>query len=43
MNYEKKMILVTSDAWMMSRSSHQPNEPAYYFEDCRIYVAFIGS
>ena len=26
----------TSDAWLMSRSSHQPSEPAYYIEDSRI-------
>ena len=33
----KKIILGTSDAWSMSRSSHQPSDPAYYIEDCRIY------
>ena len=31
-NYEKK-ILGTSDAWTMSRLSHQPSGPAYYIED----------
>ena len=32
----KKIMLGTSDAWSMSLSSHQPSEPAYYIEDCRI-------
>ena len=35
-SYEKKIMLGTSDAWSMSRSSHRPSEPAYYIEDCRI-------
>ena len=26
-NYEKKIMLVTSDAWSMSRLSHRPSEP----------------
>ena len=34
-NYEKK-ILGTSDAWLTSRLSHRPSEPAYYIVDCRI-------
>ena len=34
--YEKKIMLVTSDAWSMSHLSHRPSEPAYYIEDCRI-------
>ena len=25
----------------MSRSSHRPNEPAYYFEDCRIFTVLV--
>ena len=29
-NYEKKIMLGTSDAWSMSRLSHRPSEPAYY-------------
>ena len=29
-------MLGTSDAWSMSRSSHQPSDQAYYIEDCRI-------
>ena len=29
-------MLGTSDAWSMSRLSHQASEPAYYIEDCRI-------
>ena len=33
-NYEK--INNTSDAWLMSRSSHRPSDPEYYIEDCRI-------
>ena len=32
----KKIILGTSDAWSMRRSSHQPSDPAYHIEDCRI-------
>ena len=35
-NYEKEIILGTSDAWSMSRSSQRPTNPAYYIEDCRI-------
>ena len=30
-NYEK------NNAWSMSHSSHQPSDPAYYIEDCRIF------
>ena len=37
-NYEKKIILGTSDAWSMSRSSQRTSNPAYYIEDCRISV-----
>ena len=33
----KNLILGTSDAWSMSRSSQQPCEPAYYIEDWRIF------
>ena len=36
-NYEKKIILGTSDAWSMSRLSKRPSDPAYYIEDCRIF------
>ena len=36
-NYEKKIILVTSDAWPMSHSSQRPSDPPYYIEDCRIF------
>ena len=32
----KNIILGTSDAWLMRRSSHRPSDPAYYLEDCRI-------
>ena len=32
-NYEKKIILGTSEAWLMSRLSQRPSEPAYYIED----------
>ena len=38
----KKIMLGTSDAWSMSRSSIRPSEPAYYIEDCRIF-ALCGS
>ena len=30
-------MLGTSDAWLMSRSSQRPSNPAYYIEDCRIF------
>ena len=33
---KKKMIFATSDAWLMSRFSYQPSDPAYHIEDCRI-------
>ena len=36
-NYEKKIILGTSDTWSMSHSSKRLSDPAYYIEDCRIY------
>ena len=32
----KKIILGTSDALSMRRSSHRPSNLAYYIEDCRI-------
>ena len=35
-----KIMLGTSDAWLMSRSSHRPIDPAYYIEDCRILKSF---
>ena len=35
-NYEKKIILGTSDAWSMSRLSQRTSDPACYIEDCRI-------
>ena len=28
-NYEKKIILGTSDAWLMSRLAHQPSDLVY--------------
>ena len=34
----KKIMLGTSDAWLMSRLSHRPSDQAYYIEDCRIFV-----
>ena len=37
-NSEKKIMLGTSDTWSMNRSSQRPNEPAYYIEDCWIYI-----
>ena len=36
-NYEKK-ILGTSDAWSLSL---HPSDPAYYIEDCRIFILFF--
>ena len=35
-NYKKKIILGTSDAWSMRRSSYRPSYLAYYIEVCRI-------
>ena len=35
-NSEKKMMLGTSDAWLMSHLSQQTSEPAYHIVDCRI-------
>ena len=37
-NYEKKIMLGTSDTWSLSRLSHRPIDPAYYIEDCRIFA-----
>ena len=34
----KKKILGRSDSWPMRRSSHQPSDPVYYIEDCRIFI-----
>ena len=34
-------MLGTSDAWSMSCLSHQPSEPAYYNEDCRILISLL--
>ena len=36
-------MLGISDAWSMSRSFHQPIDPAYYIEDCRIFNQTKGS
>ena len=36
-NYEKKIMLGTSDARSTSHLSQQTSEPAYYIVDCRIY------
>ena len=38
---KKRIILGTSDTWSLSHSSQQPSDPAYYIEDCRIYVVFV--
>ena len=35
---KKEIILGTSDAWSMRRSSHRLIDTAYYIEDCRISV-----
>ena len=32
----KKIMLGTSDTWLMSRLSYRPSEQVYYIEDCRI-------
>ena len=33
----KKIMLGTSDAWSVSRSSQGPSDPVYYIEDCQIF------
>ena len=33
----KEIILGTSDAWSMRRSSHRPSDSAHYIEDCLIF------
>ena len=33
----KKIMLGTSDAWLMRHLSQRPSQPAYYIEDCRIF------
>ena len=38
---EKIIMLGTSDTWSMSCSSQRTNDPAYYFEDCRISSMYI--
>jgi hypothetical protein len=35
-NYEKKIILGTSDAWLTIHLSHRPSDPPYYIRDWRI-------
>ena len=40
-NYEKIIILGTSDAWSMSHSSQQPSKLAYHIEDCRIFSILV--
>jgi hypothetical protein len=40
-NYEKRMILGTSDAWSTSHLSQQTSKPAYYIVDCRILKLLI--
>ena len=35
-NYEKKIILGTSDAWSTSHLSQRTSKPAYYIVDCQI-------
>ena len=39
----KKKILGMSDAWLTSRLSHRPSEPAYYIVDFRISSCFCMS
>ena len=36
--YENKIILGASDAWLISRLSHRPSEPAYYIVDFWILI-----
>ena len=40
---KKKVILGTSDAWSMSRLSQRSCDPAYYIEDCLIFVLCTGN
>jgi hypothetical protein len=32
-NYGRKIILGTSEAWLMSRLAQRPRDPAYHIED----------
>ena len=41
-NYEKKIILGISDAWMTSHLSQRTSEPEYYIVDCRILHQLKG-
>ena len=34
---KKRIILGTSDAWLMSHLSQRTGKPAYHIVDCRIY------
>ena len=36
-NYENKIMLGTSDNWLMSNSSYRPSDKLYYIDDCLIY------
>ena len=40
-NYEKKIILGTSDAWSTSHLSQRTSKPAYYIVHCRILGIFF--
>ena len=41
--WKKKIILGTSDTWLLSQLSQRPSNPAYYIEDCRIFGCFETS
>ena len=36
LKFVTKLMLGTSDNWLMSRLSHRPSDSAYYIEDCWI-------
>ena len=36
----KKMMLVTSDAWLTSHLSHLTRKPVYFIVNCQICVLF---
>ena len=39
----KKMMLGTSDGWLMRQSYHLPSYPSYHIEDCRIYAISMAA
>ena len=42
-NYEKNIILGTSDPWLTSHLFQPTSKPVYYIVDCRIYKSHAYS